>query len=646
MDARDNTRRLLRVFLASPGDVVDERRLAFDAAARVNAITGPKLGWEVQLSGWEDTLPGFGRPQEIINEDVDRADLFIGILWKRWGQPTGEFSSGFEEEFNRALARRRTSLHPEIAMFFKSLEPDDIRDPGQQLQRVLGFRRDLVSERLVLFREFDSLEEWSRLVFQTLITHVIDSTSSREATLKPSHSARRDEDVRSAILKSSAEPLGVTFSSPSTQDHSSPSGDSSWDLRLDRIGSLLVVGPPGSGKSNALMVALLGHSLLLDRSELQVFLIETQGMSMSRMRHIPQCVGYVHPQERGNARAIFQAMVDEIESRWRLFQESGARDFSEHVRLGGQLPRAIVVVDGLDTTVTEDPAVEPLVVRLAAYGRSAGVHLIATATATERLGFNPEVFGWVVRLLGAFSSATGSSQAGAFNDPTQGSRRVLNVEVLADELVQERRSQLGPSAIEQQPDEKMLEWADSLDEDLTLRHFPLAREGGTGALMRVDLRQPLIVLSDDPELRGAIASQLLAILRRGLPHADLMHLSGDDTSQLELITNPPPDRQLIVSAEVWDRSLQFPDELDTALRALLESGRGCLVVAGADSDLSAFGVPASFSARKATLVVPSPSGRELFFLHRGSLRDGAPAGGDQLWLVTPNRTRAVALLRP
>ena len=86
---------VLRVFLASPSDLADERKETKEMVDRLNS-TIRVTGWTVELLGWEDRLPGYGRPQTQINEDVDACDLFLGVLWRRWGSPSGEFKSGFE----------------------------------------------------------------------------------------------------------------------------------------------------------------------------------------------------------------------------------------------------------------------------------------------------------------------------------------------------------------------------------------------------------------------------------------------------------------------------------------------------------------------------------------------------------------------
>ena len=115
--------KIFRIFLASPSDLSDERQAARRVIERVNhVLAGGKINLRIELLAWEDTLPGYARPQEIINQEVDICNLFVGLLWKRWGQSTGKFSSGFEEEYYRARDRRATSEEPEMWVFLKKVE--------------------------------------------------------------------------------------------------------------------------------------------------------------------------------------------------------------------------------------------------------------------------------------------------------------------------------------------------------------------------------------------------------------------------------------------------------------------------------------------------------------------------------------------
>ena len=83
-------RKILSVFVASPSDLSDERKTLRDVVERLNKIYGKRIGWQIELLGWEDTLAGFSRPQTLINKDVENCDLFIGMLWKRWGTESGD----------------------------------------------------------------------------------------------------------------------------------------------------------------------------------------------------------------------------------------------------------------------------------------------------------------------------------------------------------------------------------------------------------------------------------------------------------------------------------------------------------------------------------------------------------------------------
>lgn len=164
--------RVLRVFLASPGDLTEERRAAKRAVDELNQSLAKEFGWLIDLRLWEDALPGAGRPQELINKDVWNCDLFVGLLWRRWGLPTGSYSSGFEEEFEIARERRSKGGKPDIWLCFKEIESTHIKDPGEQIARVLEFRQKQVAAREFLFKDFQAVDDWERLFRGWLETHL------------------------------------------------------------------------------------------------------------------------------------------------------------------------------------------------------------------------------------------------------------------------------------------------------------------------------------------------------------------------------------------------------------------------------------------------------------------------------------------
>lgn len=144
--ARITNRRTISVFIASPGDLAIERRAFRDCIVELNKCFGEGADVEFEALGWEDTLATTGRRnQGVINQEIDRCDVFILTMHCRWGQdaPDSELSSYTEEEFHRALKRFKGTGRPEIFVILKKISASRMADPGPQLQQVLDFRKAL-----------------------------------------------------------------------------------------------------------------------------------------------------------------------------------------------------------------------------------------------------------------------------------------------------------------------------------------------------------------------------------------------------------------------------------------------------------------------------------------------------------------------
>ena len=171
-----SSRKVLRVFLASPGDLKEERKAVRSAVDEFNESWAEEFGYQIDLSRWEDTGPGFGRPQDLINEKLDLCDLFIGLIWKKWGTPPSHdenTSSGFYEEYERSIARRESGEKPEIFLFFKHVPDEFMDDPGKDLKKVLNFQKTIKDEKKILFKKFSTIDEIGKLTRQCLNKYVI-----------------------------------------------------------------------------------------------------------------------------------------------------------------------------------------------------------------------------------------------------------------------------------------------------------------------------------------------------------------------------------------------------------------------------------------------------------------------------------------
>jgi hypothetical protein len=102
--------KVINVFVASPGDVAKERQCLSQVAERLNYQLAEHLGVRLELMEWRQVAPGMGRPEDVILDQlpVEMWDVFIGLLWLRFGMPPGrnragvDHDSGTEQEFRLA----------------------------------------------------------------------------------------------------------------------------------------------------------------------------------------------------------------------------------------------------------------------------------------------------------------------------------------------------------------------------------------------------------------------------------------------------------------------------------------------------------------------------------------------------------------
>src|SRR5690349_19921971 len=104
--------RKVRIFIASPGDVAAERDRLRKVIEELDHMLGDQLSVVLRPLDWHDLPPEMGRPQQVIFNQLspETWDIFVGILWHRFGTPPGAndpvsgklFSAGTEEEFTRA----------------------------------------------------------------------------------------------------------------------------------------------------------------------------------------------------------------------------------------------------------------------------------------------------------------------------------------------------------------------------------------------------------------------------------------------------------------------------------------------------------------------------------------------------------------
>jgi hypothetical protein len=164
----------IEIFVSGPSDVDSEKEIISDVINEWNNTRGRDVGIVFSTLSWADIVsPKFGaRAQETINEQIgDTYDIFMGIMWSRYGAPTGASDSGTVEEFDRALTRQNSGKDPIISMFFKMDQIDPSVLDGEQFAKVQSFKKRCELEG-GLYREFIGEEEF-RVVVNRFIEEVV-----------------------------------------------------------------------------------------------------------------------------------------------------------------------------------------------------------------------------------------------------------------------------------------------------------------------------------------------------------------------------------------------------------------------------------------------------------------------------------------
>lgn len=174
----------LRIFLASPSDLGNERDLIKKVINEFNEHGGlaEQQNITIQVLGWEQAVSGMGMAEKVILEDlkVEQWDIFIGLLWTRFGSPTGNidsltglpFQSGTEEEFTLAYRAWKVNGRPRILFYRRTAPPESLDDiDPDQYRKVLAFldKFKTAAGNPGLFTSYALPDEFERRVRQDLI---------------------------------------------------------------------------------------------------------------------------------------------------------------------------------------------------------------------------------------------------------------------------------------------------------------------------------------------------------------------------------------------------------------------------------------------------------------------------------------------
>src|SRR5687768_5136240 len=133
----------MRIFVGCPSDLIRERDRLELVVKELHGLAS-YADVQLELMDWRDVVPDSGLPEQLILKQLDPTewDIFIGLLWHRFGSRTGmtdpttgaPYLSGTQQEFEIAWGLWKKHKRPRILFYEcernvpkKDLDPNQFR---------------------------------------------------------------------------------------------------------------------------------------------------------------------------------------------------------------------------------------------------------------------------------------------------------------------------------------------------------------------------------------------------------------------------------------------------------------------------------------------------------------------------------------
>ena len=262
-------KKVFKCFIASPSDTSEERDICEKVFDEINRGIGVPYNFIIQSLRWEnDVHPGVGEDgQDVINKQiVDKYDLFIGIMYMKFGSPTKRAESGTEEEFNIALKRAIEQKNFEIMFYFNDASIQPSRMNLDQYTKVKAFRDEVVGKNC-MYSMYNGKEDFAaklRINLNQYFNDYYNSVDKTKAEMITRVSFLLEERLNSALQLFSGQPRVWIDPIVSSTQNISMNPDDNYKFRVNirdiisNPSSTIISAPPQFG------LTCLSHYMILE----------------------------------------------------------------------------------------------------------------------------------------------------------------------------------------------------------------------------------------------------------------------------------------------------------------------------------------------------------------------------------------------
>jgi tetratricopeptide (TPR) repeat protein len=193
----------LRIFLASPGDLGNEREVVRACVDEHKARRRDESNVTYEVVGWERVRGTARRPQEAINELISESHFLIALFKGSWGSEPGSpwgYTSGTEEELFTGLLELGRAEQPMRDVWAVFLEHSSPAEPIVKLRQQMSRHHSMMYESIADTRDLkDKLTErlgtWETLAASKVPRNVDLLPSSGNDVLRSANLRLRGEKL-------------------------------------------------------------------------------------------------------------------------------------------------------------------------------------------------------------------------------------------------------------------------------------------------------------------------------------------------------------------------------------------------------------------------------------------------------------------
>lgn len=175
---------ICNIMIASPGDVVEERKIFLDAIEKWNSNNTDETHVILRGLTWEIDAPRgiASEPQSIIDTSLlQKSDMVIGIFWQKLGRITDTDLSYTQEEIKKHIAAGK-----QACLYFKKPGAPSTNGIAEEIARVLKFKENISAKlgKSALYTDFENssdIDAYARLE-KDIDTHLLKKINANKKT--------------------------------------------------------------------------------------------------------------------------------------------------------------------------------------------------------------------------------------------------------------------------------------------------------------------------------------------------------------------------------------------------------------------------------------------------------------------------------